>query len=110
MNSSAHHAEREVLRAKLVLETARLGWKELERHFARGDVIRVAVGTDLIDAALLIAENDTATAQAWLADGHIARAEMHDAEDWHARQPQFWAVVVAPWVLVQEVLKELDSA
>lgn len=30
-------------------------------------------------------------------------------EDWHARQPMFWAVVVAPWVLVQEVLKELDS-
>jgi hypothetical protein len=35
--------------------------------------------------------------------GHIARAEMPDAEDWHARQPQFWVVVVAPWVLVQEV-------
>jgi hypothetical protein len=34
---------------------------------------------------------------------------MHDAEDWHARQPRFWAVVVAPWVLVQEVLKELGS-
>jgi hypothetical protein len=28
---------------------------------------------------------------------------MPDAEDWHARQPQFWVVVVAPWVLVQEV-------
>ena len=82
MNSSPNDSEREVLRAKLVLETARLGWKELERHFARGDVIRVAVGTDLIDAALLIAENDTAAAQAWLADGHIARAEMHDAEDY----------------------------
>ena len=66
-------------------------------------MIRVSIGTDLIDAALLIAENNATTVQAWLADGSIARAEMSDAEDWHARQPMFWTVVVAPWVLVQEV-------
>jgi hypothetical protein len=101
--------ERDILRAKLNLETAQLAWPELERHFARGDVVRVAVGVDLIDAALLIAENNAAAAQAWLADGRMARADMRDAEDWHARQPQFWAVVVAPWVLVQEVQKKLDS-
>jgi len=92
----------DILRAKLNLETAQLTWSELERHFARGDVIRVAVGVDLIDAALLIAENNAAEAQAWLADGRMARAEMGDAEGWHTRQPIFWAVVVAPWVLVQE--------
>ena len=28
-----------LLRAKLNAETGRLGWKELERHFARGAVI-----------------------------------------------------------------------
>ncbi|MDO9387046.1 MAG: DUF2288 domain-containing protein [Thiobacillus sp.] len=99
----------DLLRAKLNLETAQLGWSELERHFARGDVIKVTVGVDLIDAALHIAENDAATVEAWLADGRIARAKLGDAEDWHARQPMFWAVVVAPWVLVQEVLKALDS-
>ena len=99
----------DILRAKLNLETAQLQWPELERHFARGDVIKVAIGTDLIDAALNIAENNAATVQEWLADGRIARAEMTDAEDWHARQPMFWAVVVAPWVLVQEMLKQLDA-
>ena len=99
----------DLLRAKLNLETAQLGWPELERHFARGDVIKVAVGVDLIDAALHIAENNTASVEAWLAEGRIARAELSDAEDWHARQPMFWAVVVAPWVLVQEAVKQLDS-
>ncbi len=99
----------DILRAKLNLETAQLAWSELERHFARGDVIKVAPGMDLVDAALHVAENNAATVQAWLAEGRIARAELSDAEDWHARQPMFWAVVVAPWVLVQEVLKELDS-
>jgi len=99
----------DILRAKLNLETAQLAWSELERHFARGSVIKVVPGTDLVDTALHVAENNAATVQAWLTDGRIARAELSDAEDWHARQPMFWAVVVAPWVLVQEVQKELDS-
>ncbi|MHB1213531.1 MAG: DUF2288 domain-containing protein [Thiobacillus sp.] len=98
----------DLLRAKLNLETAQLAWPELERHFARGSVVRVAIGTDLIDAALHLAENNAATVQQWLAEGRIARAEMRDAEDWHARQPMFWAVVVAPWVLVQEAVKALE--
>lgn len=99
----------DLLRAKLNLETAQLQWPELERHFARGDVIRVAIGTDLIEAALNVAENKADVVQTWLSEGRIARAEMSDAEDWHTRQPMFWAVVVAPWVLVQEVVKQLDS-
>jgi hypothetical protein len=99
----------DILRAKLNLETAPLAWPELERHFARGSVIKVAPGMDLVDTALHVAENNAATVQEWLEDGRIARAELADAEDWYARQPMFWAVVVAPWVLVQEVLKELDS-
>jgi hypothetical protein len=64
---------------------------------------------DLVDAALQVAENNAATVQEWLEDGRIARAELADAEDWHARQPMFWTVVVAPWVLVQEVLKTIES-
>ena len=99
----------DLLRAKLNLETAQLQWSELERHFARGDVIKVAIGTDLIEAALNVAENNAATVQTWLSEGRIARAEMSDAEIWHARQPMFWAVVVAPWVLVQEIVEQPDS-
>ncbi|MFO7541506.1 MAG: DUF2288 domain-containing protein [Thiobacillus sp.] len=97
----------DILLAKLNLETAQLQWSELERHFARGDVIKVAIGTDLVNAALHVAENKTDIVQAWLADGRITRADMPDAEDWNARKPMFWAVVVAPWVLVQEVVPEL---
>ncbi|MFN3543971.1 MAG: DUF2288 domain-containing protein [Thiobacillus sp.] len=100
---------RDILRAKLNLETARIAWPELERHFARGVVIKVAAGMDLVDAALEIAEDNAATVQAWLADGRLARAEPADAEDWHARQSSLWAVVVAPWVLVQEASIKPDA-
>ena len=99
----------DILRAKLNLETAQLAWPELERHFARGSVIKVSPGMDLVDTALQVAENNAAAVQQWLADVRIAKAEISDAEDWHARQPSFWAVIVAPWVRVQEVQKELGS-
>jgi len=99
----------DILRAKLNLETAQLAWPELERHFARGSIIKIAPGMDLVDAALQVAENNAATVQVWLAEGRIARAELSDAEDWHARQPFFWTVVVAPWVLIQEVVKQIEN-
>ena len=99
----------DILRAKLNLETAQLAWRELERHFARGSIIKVAPGMDLVDAALQVAENNAATVQVWLAEGRIARAELSDAEDWYARQPFFWTVVVAPWVLIQEAVKQIEN-
>jgi hypothetical protein len=99
----------DILRAKLNLETAQLAWPELERHFARGSIIKIAPGMDLVDAALQVAENNAATVQVWLAEGRIARAELSDAEDWHARQPFFWTVVVAPWVLIQEAVKQIEN-
>jgi hypothetical protein len=92
----------DVLRAKLNLETARLAWPELERHFARGVVVCVKPGFDLVEAALAMAENRAAAVEAWLVDGTLTRAGMDDAQRWHAAQQVFWGVVVAPWVLVQE--------
>lgn len=92
----------DILRAKLNLETARLAWPELERHFARGVVVCVKPGFDLVDAALAVAENRAALVQAWLADGTLARPDMNDAQRWHDAQQGFWGVVVAPFVLVQE--------
>lgn len=99
----------DILRAKLNLETGQITWSDLERHFARGVVIKVAAGMDLVDTALQVAENNTAAVQAWLADGRLAKADLPDAEDWHVRKPMFWAVVVAPWVLIQEVQPELTN-
>ncbi len=90
-------------RARLNSETGRLSWRELERHFARGAVIKVAPGMDLVEVALRIAHDDHDRIAAWLAGGQIRRAITEDARDWHARDARFWAVVVAPWVLVQEI-------
>jgi hypothetical protein len=96
------HDPHELLREKLNLETATLAWPELERHFARGVIVKVADGVDLIDAAVLIAQNDTPEIERWMESLRIARASDHDALAWHTNQARLWTVVVAPWVLVQE--------
>ncbi len=96
----------EELRAKLNSETGKIGWKELERHFARGVVIRVDAELDLIEVAARMARDDKQALEKWLTSGQVGRASAEDAEGWHERNAEFWAVVAAPWVLVQEIRGE----
>jgi hypothetical protein len=94
----------DLLHAKLNAETAKIAWPELQRHFARGAVLMVAPGLDLVEVAVRIAADDRQAVEGWLRTGGLARASDADAQDWQLRQPLFWAVVAAPWVLVQEVV------
>ncbi|CAD5107779.1 DUF2288 domain-containing protein [Zestomonas carbonaria] len=90
------------LYAKLLGETARIGWQELQPFFARGALLWVGADLDLIAVAVAVAENDQASVVAWLAAGQLEKVEAPRAEDLLARDPELWAVVVAPWVLFQE--------
>jgi len=87
---------------KLLGETARITWEELQPFFARGALLWVDAATDLVAVAQAIAEDDQASVGAWLSGGQLAKLEESRAEDLLARDPELWAVVVAPWVLVQE--------
>lgn len=92
----------ELLRARLNAETGRLRWPELERHFARGMVIRVDAALDLVEVAARFAEDDRGEVERWLTEGTVRRAETADANRWARDDAALWAVVTAPWVLVQE--------
>lgn len=83
-------------------ETARVQWQELEVHFARGVVIRVDSELDLIKVAVDIANDDKPAVERWIAAGQVEHLGMETARDWNERDPELWAVVVAPWVVVQE--------
>ena len=88
---------------RLNLETGRLSWPELQRHFARGMVVVVAEGLDLIEVAARLSEDDKARFETWTRQNQVWRANDEDAIRWQAANPEFWSVVVAPWVLVQEI-------
>lgn len=92
----------EILRAKLNGETARVGWAELQRHHARGVVVRVAGELDLIEVAVAMAQDDGAAISRWMQAGQVGKLSDDTARDWLTRDPDLWSVVVAPWVLVQE--------
>lgn len=91
------------LHAKLNAETGRMSWDELQRHFARGAVVRVTPALDLIEVAERMVSDDKKVFQRWLNSGEVARATEDDAQGWDEREAEFWAVVAAPWVLVQEI-------
>jgi len=88
---------------KLNGETAKLSWKELEPHFARGVVIRVVPELDLVQVAMSFIRDDRARVEKLMNEGSIATATDSDATHWTDIQPTFWAVVAAPWVLIQEI-------
>ncbi|WP_415753149.1 DUF2288 domain-containing protein [Pseudomonas leptonychotis] len=90
------------LYAKLLGETAAITWQELQPTFARGALLLVDGAQDLIDVAQAVAQNDQAKVAAWLAAGTLSRVDDSRAEDLLKRDPELWAVVVAPWVLAQE--------
>ena len=94
--------EPSTLYAKLLGETAPIRWQELQPFFARGALLWVEGGQDLVAVAQAVAENDQARVAQWMNQGLLCKLEDSRAEDLLSRDPQLWAVVVAPWVLVQE--------
>ena len=97
------------LRDLLNGQTGRIRWPELQRHFARGVLIRVAGDLDLVEAAASVVRDDRVRVESWMRDGRLVNARDEDARRWAREQTEFWAVVAAPWVLVQEVSSRGDA-
>lgn len=92
----------EVLWGEINRQTGRIRWAELERHFARGVVVQVAPDQDLVQVAVMLVRDQAGGVEKLIASGQLVRVTDNHARDWFERDPDLWAVVVAPWVLVQE--------
>ncbi|MDO5687306.1 MAG: DUF2288 family protein [Neisseria sp.] len=91
-----------LLYQKLNLETARIAWHELQPHFARGAVVAVTADADLPQVAEWMAQDNAAQIARLLADKTLFTPDADTARRWYAENCEMWAVVVAPWVVVQE--------
>lgn len=91
-----------LLRVKLNGETSRMAWSELQRFFACGALVAVSGDLDLVEVAVRIANDDKQAVAVWLQEGRLARVSDHQANAWLAADAVLWAVVVKPWVLVQD--------
>ena len=101
-NPSANQTTEPVASDKINRETGVLAWHELARFFARGVVIKVDQALDLVEVGRSVSMDDTEAMQTWLDARLVSRASDDDARDWSKREPEFWCLVTAPWVLVQE--------
>lgn len=91
------------LRDLLNAQTGKISWPELARPFARDVVICVAAGQDLVKIAEKLVQDRAGEITDMYETGALHRARDDDARRWQKEETQFWAVVVAPWVLVQEI-------
>ena len=89
------------LHDKLVRETARIAWSELQTYFATGAVIYVSDALDLIDVAMCISKDDKAAVEQWLQTRQLGKMSDDLAAEWLETDETVWSVVVSPWILVQ---------
>ena len=93
----------ETLLEKLHNETALIKWHELQTYFARGVLFVVDTNLDLVSIAADFAQDRTENLQLLIEQGAIAPPKNDMARQWYTENTQLWAVVVAPYVLVQVI-------
>lgn len=90
------------LKTRLNLETGRITWKELEFFFARGRILQVIATIDLIEVASALANDEAQKVTNWLTTHQLQVLPDATAKEWAIDDSNLWAVVVAPWVVVQQ--------
>lgn len=95
--------DREFARTKINSETARIPWRELQRFFAAGKVYQVHADLDLVDVACALHEDDIERVRNWTDTAQLVPVADERARAWLDSEASLWAVVVKPWVLVQEI-------
>lgn len=95
--------EREVLLNKLNSETSKIAWSELQTFFAAGQVVFLEKGLDLIAMAAEFSLDNKALLAPLIEQGKMGVVNETLAQQWLNNNQQVWAVVVAPWILVQAV-------
>jgi len=86
----------------LHLETAKIPWLELQRFFAAGKLLLLDSKEDLIEVAAGLVSNDTTRLQEMIDSELIVHPSDDKAKQWLSEDAVLWAVVLNPWVLVQE--------
>lgn len=91
------------LKQKLNFETAKISWKEIEPFFAKGTLLQIERGDDLVNVADLIASNKVKEMESLILNKKIAFATPEWVRKNCLPTTELWTVVVAPYVLCQLV-------
>lgn len=100
MQSSETDAE---LTQRLNGETAKIEWHQLQKHYASGNVLLINQDYDLIKVAMAMHRDDTEQIKQWLEKSVVAEVSDSQAQSWYDEDSLVWALVIPPFILVQEV-------
>ena len=92
----------DALYQELLGQTAKAGWEELERFFAKGQIVKVDAAIDLVDVAMAMVRDRADRFKVWQEAGQVAPLDTDTARRWAGGDVTLWAVVTPPWILVQE--------
>ncbi|MBP0011658.1 MAG: DUF2288 domain-containing protein [Roseofilum sp. SID2] len=93
----------EDIRERLTQEIDRAQWQWLKPHIARDNVVVVTQGLDLVDVGVAIATDQLTSVQHWISEQLIAKPTLEQLNHWErVEDQQFEALIVQPYVLVQE--------
>ena len=92
----------DTLYADLVGQTAKIDWGEIERFFAKGQILKIAPSLDLVEVAFAMIRDRTEPVAVWQEAGDLAALDTDTARRWAGGEATLWAVVTPPWILVQE--------
>lgn len=90
------------LYAKLLGETAVISWAELQPFSPVAPCSRSMPRWTWWKSPRPLAGDDREKVAAWLSGGGLSKVGEDAAKDFLERDPTLWAVVVAPWVVIQE--------
>jgi hypothetical protein len=103
MSKNDNVVQEQELFQKINRETAKISWKELQPHYASGVLVYVEPSQDLVNVAVEFSKDNKPQVEAWLTAGIICRVTEEQAESWIQNNQDFWASVIAPWILIQSV-------
>ncbi|MGH1487118.1 MAG: DUF2288 domain-containing protein [Cellvibrionaceae bacterium] len=102
MKPTSENKNAQAISSQLNLETAQVDWSELERFFAAGMLVHIDASLDLIDVAVEISQDNKSFVEKHMNAGTVKPVEDSQAIQWQQNQTRLWAVVIKPWVFVQE--------
>lgn len=102
MTDTIDETDPQLVRAKINSETAQIPWKDLQRFFAAGKTLYLQPKLDLVEVAFAFHQDDSTLVEQWLNSEDILAVSTEQAKRWIDEDKLLWAVVVKPWVLVQD--------
>ncbi|NJK39522.1 MAG: DUF2288 family protein [Oscillatoriales cyanobacterium RM2_1_1] len=92
------------MRDKLAESLDEAEWEWLIPHFQRDTLVVVDPSLDLLDVGVEIAQDNTLPVRHWLEEQLIHKPDVDEVTAWERdRTKRFNALIVQPFILVQEI-------